>query len=75
MTIWVFYNRQGEWGLRLNGKYTICKTLDIRIRMRGRMRAGASPNAYLAGEGVVDWSEDGKHAVLLPRRTNNRKRR
>lgn len=51
--IWLFYNRHGEWGLKINGKWEVAKHVSVTIPMVGVMRAGASPNCYLKGRGVV----------------------
>lgn len=51
-TIWLFYEKPGLWGLKVDGKFETADRVTLRAAsMRARMRAGASPNAYLYGRG------------------------
>ena len=51
--IWLFYEGEGMWGLRINQRYEKAKNVIVLMPMRGVMRPGASPNCYLQGKGVV----------------------
>jgi len=72
-TIWLFYEKPGLWGLKVDGTFeTADKVSLLGVYLQGKMRPGASPNAYLYGRGgivrartSVDPTTKRKHSKLV----------